>query len=86
MDYGPCQQPIPQPHQNWSQHARLLPYLEQQVALQRDQLVASALAGVTATPCIPITNPPDDADGGSDSIPQMTVLVTTDHRVPVPVG
>src|SRR5271167_4813037 len=23
---------IPQPHQNWSQHARLLPYLEQRVA------------------------------------------------------
>ena len=23
--------PIPQPHQNWSQHARLLPYLEQAV-------------------------------------------------------
>ena len=31
-------QPIPQPHQNWSQHARLLPFLEQTVALQRDQL------------------------------------------------
>ena len=24
--------PIPQPHQNWSQHARLLPYLEQLIA------------------------------------------------------
>jgi prepilin-type N-terminal cleavage/methylation domain-containing protein len=23
--------PIPQPHQNWSQHARLLPYLDQRV-------------------------------------------------------
>src|SRR5271157_3751596 len=23
--------PIPQPHQNWSQHARLLPYMEQRV-------------------------------------------------------
>ncbi len=23
--------PIPQPHQNWSQHARLLPYIEQTV-------------------------------------------------------
>ena len=24
--------PIPQPHQNWSEHVRLLPYLEQQTA------------------------------------------------------
>src|SRR5215469_16881841 len=24
--------PIPMPHQNWSQHARLLPFLEQQAA------------------------------------------------------
>ncbi len=30
---------IPQPHQNWSQHARLLPYLDQQVAYNDDQLV-----------------------------------------------
>ena len=30
-----------------------------------------------AIPCIADPNPPDNAAGGSDSIPQMTVLVTT---------
>jgi prepilin-type N-terminal cleavage/methylation domain-containing protein/prepilin-type processing-associated H-X9-DG protein len=67
---------VPQPHQNWSQHARLLPYLEQAPLYNSinwnfgarwsdyDRVYAD-------------TNPPDNASGGSDSIPQMTVLVTS---------
>jgi prepilin-type N-terminal cleavage/methylation domain-containing protein/prepilin-type processing-associated H-X9-DG protein len=65
--------PIPQPHQNWSQHARLLPYLEQMVAYNAINWSFGARwsdgDGVYAD-----TNPPDDASGGKDSIPQMTVL------------
>jgi prepilin-type N-terminal cleavage/methylation domain-containing protein/prepilin-type processing-associated H-X9-DG protein len=65
--------PIPQPHQNWSQHARLLPYLEQMVAYNSINWSFGARwsdgDGVYAD-----TNPPDDASGGKDSIPQMTVL------------
>ena len=32
------------------------------------------------------TNPPDDATGGSDSIPQMTVLTMQIADLPLPVG
>ena len=53
---------IPQPHQNWSQHARLLPYLEQQPAYNAINWSFGARWG--------------DGDHvySSDSIPQMTVL------------
>ena len=67
--------PIPQPHQNWSQHARLLPYLEQQVLYQFDQLVLrrSLEDGDTVYDRTrPTTRP-----AAADSIPQMTVLVAT---------
>jgi prepilin-type N-terminal cleavage/methylation domain-containing protein/prepilin-type processing-associated H-X9-DG protein len=65
--------PIPQPHQNWSQHARLLPYLEQQIAYNMINWSFGARwsDGDTA---YRDHNPPDNASGGSDSIPQMTVL------------
>ena len=36
--FGPFPNNSPYPHQNWSQHARLLSFLEQNAALQRDQL------------------------------------------------
>src|SRR5438270_236248 len=65
--------PIPQPHQNWSQHARLLPYLEQQVAYNEINWSFGARWSDGDT-VYKDTNPPDDASGGSDSIPQMTVL------------
>jgi prepilin-type N-terminal cleavage/methylation domain-containing protein/prepilin-type processing-associated H-X9-DG protein len=68
---------IPMPHQNWSQHARLLPFMEQQPLYNAinwnfgarwsdgDSIYADG-------------NPPDiSAAGGADSIPQMTVLVTS---------
>jgi prepilin-type N-terminal cleavage/methylation domain-containing protein/prepilin-type processing-associated H-X9-DG protein len=64
---------IPQPHQNWSQHARLLPHLEQQIAYNEINWWFGARwsdgNGVYVD-----TNPPDNASGGNDSIPQMTVL------------
>jgi prepilin-type N-terminal cleavage/methylation domain-containing protein/prepilin-type processing-associated H-X9-DG protein len=65
--------PVPQPHQNWSQHARLLPYLDQQIAFNGINWSFGARWNegdlVYSDP-----NPPDDAAGGADSIPQMTVL------------
>ena len=64
---------IPQPHQNWSQHARLLPYLEQQVAYNQINWYFGARLSDGNT-VYRDTNPPDNAIGGSDSIPQMTVL------------
>ena len=36
--YGPLPNYSPCPHQNWSQHARLLPFMEQTSALQCHQL------------------------------------------------
>src|SRR5262249_37487992 len=64
---------IPQPHQNWSQHARLLPYLEQQVAFNMINWSFGARWSDGNT-VYRDSNPPDDAGGGSDSIPQMSVL------------
>jgi prepilin-type N-terminal cleavage/methylation domain-containing protein/prepilin-type processing-associated H-X9-DG protein len=64
---------IPQPHQNWSQHARLLPYLEQQVAYNQINWDFGARLS-DGDLVYRDTNPPDNASGGSDSIPQMTVL------------
>jgi prepilin-type processing-associated H-X9-DG protein len=66
-------EPIPQPHQNWSQHARLLPYLEQQVAFNAINWSFGARWS-DGDAFYRDTNPPDNASGGSDSIPQMTVL------------
>jgi prepilin-type N-terminal cleavage/methylation domain-containing protein/prepilin-type processing-associated H-X9-DG protein len=62
-----------QPHQNWSQHARLLPYLEQRVAYNEINWWFGA-RGSDGDFVYRDTNPPDNASGGSDSIPQMSVL------------
>jgi len=64
---------IPQPHQNWSQHARLLPYLEQRVAYNDINWSFGARWSDGDT-VYRDQNPPDNASGGNDSIPQMTVL------------
>jgi prepilin-type N-terminal cleavage/methylation domain-containing protein/prepilin-type processing-associated H-X9-DG protein len=64
---------IRQSHQNWSQHARLLPYLEQRVAYNGINWDFGARWSDGNT-VYRDTNPPDDANGGADSIPQMTVL------------
>lgn len=66
-------QQILQPHQNWSQHARLLPYLEQQTAYHAINWSFGA-RGSDGDTVYRDTNPPDNASGGSDSIPQMTAL------------
>ncbi len=66
-------QMIPQPHQNWSQHARLLPYLEQQVAYNMINWSFGARWG-DGDLIYRDANPPDGANGGPDSIPQMSVL------------
>src|ERR1017187_7817945 len=65
--------PIPQPHQNWSQHARLLPFMEQAVLYnQINWNFGARWSGDTVYS--DLTAP---TGGSSDSIPQMTVLVTT---------
>jgi prepilin-type N-terminal cleavage/methylation domain-containing protein/prepilin-type processing-associated H-X9-DG protein len=64
---------IPQPHQNWSQHARLLPYLDQRVAYNMINWTFGARWSYADT-YFADRNPPDDASGGTDSIPQMSVL------------
>jgi prepilin-type N-terminal cleavage/methylation domain-containing protein/prepilin-type processing-associated H-X9-DG protein len=66
---------IPQPHQNWSQHARLLPYLEESLLYNAINWNFGARWSDGDTVYRDL-NPPDDASGGNDSIPQMTVLVT----------
>ena len=50
------------------------------VALQSDQLVLRRSLERRRYRVHAILNPPDNATGGSDSIPQMTVLVTTISR------
>jgi prepilin-type N-terminal cleavage/methylation domain-containing protein/prepilin-type processing-associated H-X9-DG protein len=75
-NYGPLPNNSPYPHQNWSQHARLLPFLEQVPlynAINWDFGARRSDGDVVYTD----SNPPDGAAGGNDSIPQMTVLVTT---------
>ena len=64
--------PIPQPHQNWSQHARLLPYLEQTVLFNSINWSFGARWNGD-TVYSDLTAP---TGGSRDSIPQMTVLVT----------
>jgi prepilin-type N-terminal cleavage/methylation domain-containing protein/prepilin-type processing-associated H-X9-DG protein len=74
---------IPQPHQNWSQHARLLPFMEQTpmynainwnfAARWSDDGGATFYPGGNSQP-----NPPDNgAAMGADALPQMTVLIST---------
>ena len=74
--------PIPQPHQNWSQHARLLPYLEQRVLYNMINWNFGARwnGDTVYTDLTPPTG------GSTDSIPQMTVLVTTIAAFLVPIG
>jgi prepilin-type N-terminal cleavage/methylation domain-containing protein/prepilin-type processing-associated H-X9-DG protein len=62
--------PIPQPHQNWSQHARLLPFMEQAVIFnQINWHFGARWNGDTVYS--DLTAP---TGGSRDSIPQMTVL------------
>jgi prepilin-type processing-associated H-X9-DG protein len=67
---------IPQSHQNWSQHARLLPFMDMAPlynAINWDFGARFSEGDFVYRDA----NPPDNAIGGSDSIPQMSVLVTT---------
>jgi prepilin-type N-terminal cleavage/methylation domain-containing protein/prepilin-type processing-associated H-X9-DG protein len=64
---------IPQPHQDWSQHARMLPYLDQLIAYNGINWYFGARWS-DGNLVYGDRNPPDDAGGGRDSIPQMTVL------------
>jgi prepilin-type N-terminal cleavage/methylation domain-containing protein/prepilin-type processing-associated H-X9-DG protein len=74
--YGPLPNKSPYPHQNWSQLARLLPYMEQ-AALYNAINWSFGARGSDGDVVYTDLNPPDGAIGGRDSIPQMTVLVTT---------
>jgi len=70
---------IPQPHQNWSQHARLLPFMEQGPLYNSINWSFGARwsDGDYVYPSNN-PNPPDiSANGGADSIPQMTVLIAS---------
>jgi len=67
---------IPQPHQNWSQHARLLPFLEQGPLYNAINWDFGARLSDGDNVYADLS-PPDNAAGGNDSIPQMTVLVMT---------
>jgi prepilin-type N-terminal cleavage/methylation domain-containing protein/prepilin-type processing-associated H-X9-DG protein len=71
--------PVPQPHQNWSQHARLLPYLERGVLFNAINWSFGARWGgdTVYADLDPNYEPTDATFGNSDSIRQMTVLVTT---------
>jgi prepilin-type N-terminal cleavage/methylation domain-containing protein/prepilin-type processing-associated H-X9-DG protein len=74
--FGPFPNNSPYPHQNWSQHARLLSFLEQ-VPLYNAINWDFGARFSDGNAVYADRNPPDNAVGGSDSIPQMTVLVTT---------
>jgi len=63
---------IPQPHQNWSEHVRLLPYLEQTVAYNAWNTAYGARWSDNVTGGDP--NPPDNSSRGVYSMPQYTVL------------
>jgi prepilin-type N-terminal cleavage/methylation domain-containing protein/prepilin-type processing-associated H-X9-DG protein len=75
-NHGPPPNNSPYPHQNWSQHARLLPFLEQTPLYNAINWNFGA-RGNDGDVAYVDSNPPDGASGGSDSIPQMTVLTTT---------
>jgi prepilin-type N-terminal cleavage/methylation domain-containing protein/prepilin-type processing-associated H-X9-DG protein len=65
---------IPMPHQNWSQQARLLPYLEQQSSYNAINWSFGARWS-DGDSVYQDNNPPDiNAAGGNDSMPQYTVL------------
>jgi prepilin-type N-terminal cleavage/methylation domain-containing protein/prepilin-type processing-associated H-X9-DG protein len=68
--------PMLQPHQTWSQHARLLPYLDQNPLYNAINWHFGA-RGSDGDAVYADRTPPDNASGGRDSIPQMTVLVTS---------
>ena len=67
---------LAQPHQNFSQHARLLPYMELQSSYNalNWQFGARWSDNYGNPPDVPTPTGPDGASGGSYSIPQMTVL------------
>jgi prepilin-type N-terminal cleavage/methylation domain-containing protein/prepilin-type processing-associated H-X9-DG protein len=73
QQWTPTGQPIPMPHQNWSQHARLLPYLDERVAYNMINWSFGARWSDGDAVYVD-SNPPDNAGGGRDSIPQMSVL------------
>jgi prepilin-type N-terminal cleavage/methylation domain-containing protein/prepilin-type processing-associated H-X9-DG protein len=75
QEWNSAGKPISEPHQNWSQHARLLPYLDQTQLYNAINWHFGA-RGSDGDTVYHDTNPPDGAVGGKDSIPQMTVLVT----------
>jgi len=63
------------PHQNFSQHARLLPYMEQTATYNAINFNFGARWSDGPSYGYTDSNPPDiDAAGGTNSIPQMTVL------------
>jgi len=74
--WTPAGTQIPQPHQNWSQHARLLPFMEQGPLYNAINWNFGARWSDGDAVYVD-HNPPDAAAGGNDSIPQMTVLATT---------
>jgi prepilin-type processing-associated H-X9-DG protein len=76
QEWNKAGKPLPQPHQNWSQQARLLPYLDQTPLYNAINWHFGA-RGSDGDTVYHDTNPPDNAIGGRDSIPQMTVLVTS---------
>jgi prepilin-type N-terminal cleavage/methylation domain-containing protein/prepilin-type processing-associated H-X9-DG protein len=66
---------IPMPNQNQSQHARLLPFLEQQAVYNAiNWTFGTRWSGNDPAGADP--NPPDGASGGYYSLYQMTVLTT----------
>lgn len=75
--YGPLPGASPYPHQNQSQHARLLPYMEQTPLYNAINWNFGA-RWTDGDPFYPGNdpNPPSvGAAGGGDALPQMTVLV-----------
>ena len=74
--YGPLPNNSPYPHQNWSQHARLLPFMEQ-IPLYNAINWSFGARFSDGDVVYDDRVPPDNASGGRDSIPQMTVLVST---------
>jgi prepilin-type N-terminal cleavage/methylation domain-containing protein/prepilin-type processing-associated H-X9-DG protein len=66
---------IPEPNQNFSQHARLLPYIEQSVAYNSlNWSFGSRWAGNEGGKWSGVANPPDGASGGYYGVFQMSVL------------
>ncbi len=63
-----------QPHQNFSQLARLLPFMEQTTTYNAINFNFGARWSDGGSFGYSDTSPPDNAAGGTNSIPQMTVL------------